>query len=99
MKPGPSLFIAALLWLFFAAAAYFYPFLLIFWIYTGLALVPIVGADFLYLLLLCDRLKIKRKITATLAQGRQTRVKLVINRESAFRKPHRISTKGTIKIN
>jgi hypothetical protein len=65
MKPGPSLFIAALLWLLFAAAAYFYPFLLIFWIYAGIALIPFIGADFLYLLLLCDRLKIRREIATT----------------------------------
>jgi uncharacterized protein (DUF58 family) len=86
MKPGPSLFIAALLWLLFAAAAYFYPFLLIFWIYAGIALIPFIGADFLYLLLLCDRFEIKREIAVSLAQGRQTKVRLVISRENAIRK-------------
>ena len=80
MKPGPVFFIVSLLWLLLAAAAYFIPFLVIFWIYTGIALVPLLALDFLVLYFLCDRLEVKREISPVLSQGKSIKVKLIFNR-------------------
>ncbi|MCL2834291.1 MAG: DUF58 domain-containing protein [Treponema sp.] len=78
MKPGPGLFAACLLWLLLAAAAYFFPFLTIIWIFTGLALIPVLALDFLFLFFFCDRLKVNRVIKTTLCQGVNAKVRLVI---------------------
>jgi uncharacterized protein (DUF58 family) len=80
MKPGPGFFIAALLWLLLAAAAYFIPFLWIIWIAVGIGLVPFIAVDFLLLRIFTDRLKVSREISTSLAQGTVTKVRLLISR-------------------
>ena len=80
MKSGPVLFIAALCWLLLAAAAYFFPFLFIIWIYTGLGAIPFIMADFFFLKLLTDKFTVSREINATLAQARPARVTLVVSK-------------------
>ena len=79
MKPGPGLFITALLWLVLAAAAYFFPVLDIVWIYAGLLLIFTAALDFLVLYFLCDRLEVKREIQPILSQGNNAVVKLTIH--------------------
>jgi len=81
MKPSPVLFVTALLWLFLAAVSYFLQFLTIIWIYAALALLPIIITDLLFLLFMCDRLKVKREMPLTLSQDTQVSVRLTISRE------------------
>ncbi|MDR0475669.1 MAG: DUF58 domain-containing protein [Treponema sp.] len=81
MKPGPALFIAALLILILSCAAYFFPFLFIIWLYAGLVLILFAAADFLILLLFTDKFEIRREILQSLAQDRQAKVRLIVSRE------------------
>ena len=85
MKPGPGLFLASLFWLFLAAAAYFFPFLVIIWIYAGLALLPVIAVDFLVLNFLCGRPETKREIPSVLGQGRPAMVRLSLTCRPGFR--------------
>ena len=80
MKSGPALIVAALLWLILAAAAYFFPFLFIFWLYAGLALVPFAAIDLLILVLFTDKLEVQRELRESLSQGRPVKVKLTLSR-------------------
>ena len=80
MKPAPFLFIAVFFWLVLAVTAYFLPFLVIVWIYSGLAVFILAAADFLLLFFLCERFEVKREISPTLSQGCLTKVKLILSR-------------------
>jgi uncharacterized protein (DUF58 family) len=80
MKPGPVLFIAALLWLVFGAAAYFFPAAGVLWTLGGAALLPFIILDALYLVLLTDRLQARRTVSAAQALGENGKVTLEISR-------------------
>ena len=83
MKPGPPLFIFVFSWLVLAVTAYFLPFLLIVWIYSGLALFFLASADFLLLFFLCERFEVIREVPSSLSQGGATKVKLIISRSDS----------------
>jgi uncharacterized protein (DUF58 family) len=90
MKPGAGLFIAALGWLFLGVGAFFSPFLSLLWLYSGLALLPVVAADGLFLFFLTDQLKLNREIASSLAQGESAGVKLSIKKGGRFFIPSKI---------
>ena len=83
MKPGRPFFTAALLYLFLGCAAFFSEPVFIIWIIAGAGLIPFLLADALILLLLTDRLRVRREIPRSLAQGEPVRVRLFIRRASA----------------
>jgi uncharacterized protein (DUF58 family) len=60
--------------------AFFFSFILFFWILTGAVLLPIIIIDLLTLVLLTDRFKIERNIPSSLAQGEPVQTKLLISR-------------------
>ncbi|MDR0688887.1 MAG: DUF58 domain-containing protein [Spirochaetaceae bacterium] len=74
MKPGAGLFIAALLWLFLGAAAFFSPVLSLIWFLGGLSLLPLVIADGLVTRLLYGGFEVSREIPSSLALGEPCRV-------------------------
>ena len=76
MKPGAGLFIAALLWLFLGAAAFFSPALSLVWFLGGLSLLPLVIADGLVTRLLYGGFEVSREIPSSLALGEPCRVTL-----------------------
>jgi uncharacterized protein (DUF58 family) len=76
MKPGAGLFIAALLWLFLGAAAFFSPALSLVWFLGGLSLLPFVIADGLITRLLYGGFEAVREIPSSLALGDPCRVTL-----------------------
>ena len=80
MKPGPALVALALLWFLLGAVGFFSDLFSLVWLYSGFALLPIIIADALLLYLLGDRLEVKREIQSSLAQGKNTTAKIVINR-------------------
>ena len=80
MRPGPAFAVLALLWFFLGAAGFFSDFISLIWLYIGLSLLPIVTADALLLFFMGDRLKIKRYISPSLAQGENTTAKIEISR-------------------
>jgi uncharacterized protein (DUF58 family) len=80
MKPGASLFIAALLWLVSGAAGYFSDIAALVWISGGAALLPFVILDALFLLLLTDRLELRRTVNPSQALGQSGKVVLEIRR-------------------
>ncbi|MDR2478878.1 MAG: DUF58 domain-containing protein [Treponema sp.] len=83
MKPGRPLFTAALLYLFLGCAAFFWEPVFLVWIITGSGLGLFVLADALILLFLTGRLRVRREIPCSLAQGEPVRVKLFIRRAAA----------------
>ncbi|MDR1506483.1 MAG: DUF58 domain-containing protein [Treponema sp.] len=85
MKPGASLFTAALLWLFLGGAAFFSEILLFIWFLFGACLVPFIVIDCLVLLLLTDTLETERSIAGALALGEKSTVKLTVRR--SFTRP------------
>ncbi|MDR2313596.1 MAG: DUF58 domain-containing protein [Spirochaetaceae bacterium] len=81
MKPGPVLFIAALLWLFLGMAAFFSNTVFFVWIAAGLGMLPFVTVDF-FLLLATNRLRAERFIPSVLALGEKAAVTLTLRRAS-----------------
>ena len=80
MKPGPAFVALALLWFFLGAAGFFSDFISLIWLFSGLALLPVVIADALLLYFLGDRLQVKREIPSSLAQGKSTTAKIEVSR-------------------
>jgi uncharacterized protein (DUF58 family) len=76
MKPGAGLFIAALLWLFLGAAAFFSPAISLIWFLGGLSLLPVIIADGLVTRLLYGGFEVSREIPSSLALGEPCRVTL-----------------------
>ncbi|MDR3248942.1 MAG: hypothetical protein LBT39_09175, partial [Treponema sp.] len=76
MKPGRGLFIAALLWLGLGIAAFFSDTLLLVWMLSGIALLPVLIFDAVLLRFFCRRLKAERDLPLTLAQGEPVKVRL-----------------------
>jgi uncharacterized protein (DUF58 family) len=87
VKPGRGLFIAALLWLFLGAAAFFSGFFSLIWLLFALCLLPFVIADAAILLFLCASLSVRRDLPPTLAQGETTSVRISMRREGSFLPP------------
>jgi uncharacterized protein (DUF58 family) len=90
MKPGPSLFIAALAWLLLGAGAFFSPLLFLAWVLTGAALFPFIIVDALVLCLLTDRFSVKREVSSSLALGEGAAVRLSLRRAGGIFFPARI---------
>ncbi|MCL2881163.1 MAG: DUF58 domain-containing protein, partial [Treponema sp.] len=82
IMPGRALFIAALAYMLLGCGAFFSNVVFAVWLYTGIALLPFVILDALFLLFLTERFTTKRELPATLAQGEETAVKLHIRRSS-----------------
>lgn len=80
MKPGRSLFAAALVWFLLGTAAFFSEQLSLVWFLAGLFLFPFVVMDALILGLLTDRLVCERDAPLSLAQGEAARITLTIRR-------------------
>jgi uncharacterized protein (DUF58 family) len=78
--PGRTLFITSLLYFIFGCFAFFHDFIFLFWFLAGVILIPFIAIDLLILLLLMDRLHVKREIPSSLAQGEPVHVKLFIQR-------------------
>ena len=78
--PGRILFISSLFYLVFGCFAFFFDIILMLWILKGAGLIPFIIIDLLLLLLLGDRLQIKREVSSSLAQGEPVQVKLFISR-------------------
>jgi uncharacterized protein (DUF58 family) len=87
MKPGKGLFIAALLWLFLGAAAFFSGFFSLLWLLFALCLLPFVVADALILRFLCSSLSVRRDLPPALAQGETANVRISLRREGSFLPP------------
>ncbi|GHV64627.1 hypothetical protein AGMMS49587_17410 [Spirochaetia bacterium] len=81
MKPGRGLFIAALIWLLFGAAAFFSQPVFLIWFLSGLSLLPLVLCDALFLNFFTCRLKPTREIPLTLAQGEPVEVRITLQKE------------------
>jgi uncharacterized protein (DUF58 family) len=81
MKPGRGLFIAALLWLFLGAAAFFSEFLSLLWLLSALCLLPLIVADAVTLRFLCSPLSARRELPPALAQGEAAAVRISLWRE------------------
>ena len=82
--PGRTLFIASLLYLLFGCFAFFFDFVFLFWFLTGIILLPVIVSDLLLLLLPGDRLKVKREVPSSLAQGETVHIKLFISRSGSL---------------
>jgi uncharacterized protein (DUF58 family) len=80
VKPGGGFFIAALLWLFLGAAAFFSGTLFMVWFFAGLAILPFIAADALALLRFTDRLAPEREIRSSLGLGKGAAVILKIRK-------------------
>ncbi|MCL1817795.1 MAG: DUF58 domain-containing protein [Spirochaetaceae bacterium] len=80
MKPGYTLFGAALAWLVLGAAAYFSDSASLVWVVGGAALLPFIILDALFLVLLTDRLVVSRGISSSLALGESGKVALTVKR-------------------
>jgi uncharacterized protein (DUF58 family) len=78
MKPGRTLFIAALVYAILGCGAFFSQALFLVWFLAGILLLPLIAADALILLLLCDRLRTEREIPFSLVQGEAARIRLHI---------------------
>ncbi|MDR2160504.1 MAG: DUF58 domain-containing protein [Treponema sp.] len=90
MKPGPALFVAALVWLLLGGGAFFSPSLFLVWFLMGMALLPFIIVDALILCLLTDRLSVKRELSSSLALGEGSVVRLVLRRGGGPLFPARI---------
>ena len=90
MRPGPVLAFCALGWFFLGAAGFFSDLISLIWLFSGLSLLPVIIADALALYFLTDRLRLKRFIPSSLAQGERADVKLEIRRGSSGFLPSRI---------
>jgi len=82
--PGRTFFIFTLFYLLFACFAFFFEFIFLFWFLTGIGLLPIIICDLLLLALAGDRLKVKREVSSSLAQGESARIKLFISRSGSL---------------
>jgi uncharacterized protein (DUF58 family) len=82
LKPGRTMFIAALIWLLLAAGGFFFEPLSLVWVIFALILLPLIVLDGLFLLLLTDRLEARREIKSSLALGVKAPVKLFISKSS-----------------
>ena len=80
MKPGPALVAAALVWFLLGAVGFFSDIVSLVWLFAGLCLLPIIAADGLALFFLADRLRVKRNISASLAQDEGVTARLEIGR-------------------
>ncbi|MDR2072246.1 MAG: DUF58 domain-containing protein [Spirochaetaceae bacterium] len=79
MKPGPVLFITALLWLLTGMAAFFSNSIFFMWIAAGLGMLPFIAVDF-FALILTNRLTVERSVPSVLALGEKTSVTLTLRR-------------------
>jgi len=82
--PGRTFFIFSLFYLVLGCFAFFFNGIVMIWLLTGAALIPFLIIDLLFLLLLCDRLKTEREISASLAQNQSAQVKLIIKRDKGL---------------
>ncbi|MCL2706320.1 MAG: DUF58 domain-containing protein, partial [Spirochaetaceae bacterium] len=82
MKPGPALFVGAILWLLLGAGGFFSAPLSLIWFLSGVIALPIIIIDALFLALMIDTLEIERSINTSLALGEASTVKLKINRSN-----------------
>ena len=80
MRPGPALTVAALGWFFLGAVGFFSDTVSLIWLFAGLCLLPVVVIDALVLFFFVDRLKVRRELPFSLAQGESATVKLEIHR-------------------
>jgi uncharacterized protein (DUF58 family) len=94
IRPGGSLFISALCFLFLSAAAYFFGFLIDLIPLLLAAFVPFVAADFILLRFWTDRMDVRREIPASLVTGVRTRVRLIVSETNGNKK----IVPGKIKI-
>jgi uncharacterized protein (DUF58 family) len=84
MKPGRGLFIAALLWLFLGAAAFFSELFSLVWFVSAICLLPLVLADALILRFLCSTLSAQRDLSPALAQGELSPVRIILRPEGGL---------------
>ncbi|MCL2480071.1 MAG: hypothetical protein FWF38_00005, partial [Spirochaetaceae bacterium] len=80
MKPGPALFVGAILWLLLGAGGFFSAPLSLVWFLSGVIALPIIIIDAVFLALMIDTLNIERHINTSLSLGEATAVKLKIKR-------------------
>jgi len=85
MKPGRTLFIILLCFLFLGTAAFFYDPLYIFWLSGSALLLLFVIIDAILLVFFTDRLHVERELSGVLALGRRAPVKLKISRTEGGR--------------
>ena len=90
MRPGPALAAAALGWFFLGAVGFFSDFFSLIWLFTGLSLLPLIALDGMVLFFFCDRLRVKRTIPSSLAQGKSVPVKLEVYRGEKGFLPYKI---------
>ncbi|MDR1238708.1 MAG: DUF58 domain-containing protein [Treponema sp.] len=84
MKPGRSLFIAALAYFLLGAAAFFSETLALVWLLSGAAALPFIILDALILRFLTSPPAAERELPASLAQDEPVRVRLTIRRNGPF---------------
>jgi uncharacterized protein (DUF58 family) len=84
MKPGRGLFIAALLWLFLGAAAFFSGLFSLIWLLWALCLLPFIVADAVLLRFFCSPLSARRELPPALAQGETAAVRISLWREKGL---------------
>ncbi|MCL2720769.1 MAG: DUF58 domain-containing protein [Treponema sp.] len=84
LLPGRTFFIASLFYFVLSCITFFYNAVFFIWFITGLILIPFIIIDLLLLLLLGDRLQVKREISSSLAQNEIAHVKLFIRRTGLF---------------
>jgi len=82
MKPGPALFIGAILWLLLGAGGFFSSPLSLIWFLSGVIALLIIIADAVFLAFMIDTLNVERHINTSLALGEQATVKLKIKRST-----------------
>ena len=82
MKPGPALFIGAILWLLLGVGGFFSAPLSLVWFLSGIIVLPIIIIDALFLRLMIDTLKTERCINSSLALGEPALVKIKIKKSS-----------------
>ncbi|MCL2266540.1 MAG: DUF58 domain-containing protein [Treponema sp.] len=82
--PGRTFFISALFYLALGCFAFFISGIFVIWILTGVLLIPFIITDLLLLLLLTERLQIKRTVPSSAAQGEALKVLLLIRRKDRF---------------
>ncbi|MDR1390150.1 MAG: DUF58 domain-containing protein [Treponema sp.] len=80
MRSGRTLFIVCLAWFFLGCGAFFFDELMLVWIISGAAVLPLVLLDFFALLCLTDTLAPDRGISPVLAQGLRTAVTITLRR-------------------
>ncbi|MCL1927593.1 MAG: DUF58 domain-containing protein [Treponema sp.] len=79
IKPGRTFFIIMICFLFLGTSAFFFNELYVFWIFSGLLLLPVISIDAIMLSFFTDRLHIERKLNSTLTLGREALVRLNIS--------------------